>query len=901
MEQRFASKSSGGSTRCFFTNTRVNPSRLQAAGDAVTGYRGKAQRWLSPVAMALLWTLLASMAAAQKKFEGLGLPTVPSFGGLGAETAPVSEEPELSYDAHFSWDQRRAQGVLHVTATPGEGSHTYSMNQSKGPLPTRIRIESDHVELIGPWQADHEPMIGFDEAAFPGIPLEEYHSRVTWSAPFRFKGSVDPATAKIKLRVDGLVCSVACKPVHANLLASWMAPPPAPTASESDTAGESNRGLTNAASSVAAEKGFRVERTHALWKAAIVPGQVAAGQFANVIIECHPDPGYHIWQFVPLDDEPTNRTLIVATVKSGLQFGTPTTDAPLVAYDSLPGRPQYYATPVKFEIPVFVPPSTKPGVYPIEIQIGFGTCDDRSCDPPAGLILRGELSVGVDRSTSPAPMQFETTSFRNVAMQPLLTSWITAGESLAQPPVMEEPEVEVIVEAPPGAEPSAQQSFSNSSARNDSIGTSGAPDASQGQEAGQRFLSAWQLFLALAGGFILNFMPCVLPVIGLKIMSFVDQAGHQRGRIVTLNLAFVAGIMAVMLSLAAVTIVAKLLFQETVGWGEQFTVLEFKVALAALVFAMALSFLGVWEIPIPGFATGSQSGRLMEKEGVMGAFLKGILTTLLATPCSGPLLGSLFGISLILSPLGILQLYTAVGLGMSIPYLALCVYPHAVNLLPKPGPWMETLKQVLAFPLLFTVVFFVASIQYEYRIATLTFLIVVWMACWLVGRVPVYAESMQKSKAWIAAIAVMIFGGFISFKYFGPLEHDLEWVPYSESELIKLRQEGKTVMIDFTANWCVNCQINMRMAIDREAVAQLVEQYDVVPMVADWTSQDEAIGKKLEELGSNSIPVLAIYPADPAAEPIVLRDLLTETQVLEALREAGPSRNANGWLTSHVD
>ncbi|RMF42585.1 MAG: hypothetical protein D6753_07175 [Planctomycetota bacterium] len=847
---------------------------------------------------------LPSVLLAQDKFGGFGLPTVPAH---GLEDAAVAAEPTLEYEAWFEYDAAAGQGTLHVAAVPGPGSHTYSTQQSSGPLPTRIRVRSQNVELVGGWTADHAPMIGFDETAYPGVPLEEYHSRVVWSAPFRFTNPVDPATTTVDVRVDGLVCSSQCKPVSADLQARWAqtapaagdAPsagvssaaqprPSAPAADSSPPAGPATRG-----------QGFRAENTHATWFAYVQPARARPGESAMVVLECQPDPGYHIWQFVPHDDESANRTLIVATQKSGLQFGTPRTDTPLKVFPGLPDAPRYYDGPVRFEIPVRIPADTQPGEYPIELRVGFGTCTDRACDPPAGLIARGSIRVVADEGITSSPMQLTQARLRDVASAEALTNWIDF-DSQPSPPMAAGEGIEQSAEAPPGigVSPTAGLAAAEepSGAGQPGDGKSGAPT----DPAASQSLTLLHLAAALLGGFILNFMPCVLPVIGLKIMSFVTQAGNDRSRIVTLNLAFVGGIMAVMLGLAIFTVIAKLAFEKTFGWGEQFTVLEFKVALAALVFAMALSFLGVWEIPIPGFAASSKSGQLMDQEGLTGAFLKGVLTTVLATPCSGPLLGSLFGLSLTLSPMGILVLYGVVGLGMSMPYLALCIYPGAIKLLPRPGAWMETLKQVLAFPLLLTVVFFIYSIGDEYRIATLTFLIFVWFACWLVGRVPGYAPGSTRAKAWGAAIATIVLAAAGSFHFLGPSDTDLEWIPYSEPQLVKLRQEGKTVMIDFTANWCVNCKLNMAMAIDREGVAKVVNANGVVPMIADWTDGNDEIRKKLEELGSNSIPVLAIYPPDPNAEPIVLRDLLTESQVIEALERAGPSAS-RGWLTSRLD
>ncbi|MEO8270381.1 MAG: thioredoxin family protein, partial [Aureliella sp.] len=417
-----------------------------------------------------------------------------------------------------------------------------------------------------------------------------------------------------------------------------------------------------------------------------------------------------------------------------------------------------------------------------------------------------------------------------------------------------------------------------------------ATGASLSDRAAGAGLDIWMVLAALAGGFILNFMPCVLPVIGLKLMSFVNQAGSSRSKVISLNISFVLGILAVMLVLALANVFAKLA-GEAFGWGQQFTRLEFQVPMAMLIFAMALSFLGVWEIPIPGFATSNKSGKLMEQEGLMGAFFKGILTTLLATPCSGPFLGTLFGLTLTLSVTSIILLYLLVGIGLGLPYIAICFYPNVIKLLPKPGAWMDTLKQVLAFPLLLTVVYFVTMIAPDYRIATLTLLIVVWFACWLIGRVPAYAEAYRIRSVWIAGTAMTVLGAIFAFTFLGPVKHHLPWIPYNEGTLATHRAAGKTVMIEFTARWCATCQANMLFAIDRPKIARLVDENGVVPLLADFSDGSPEIQSKLVELESLSIPLLAIYPADPTAPPIILRDTITESQLLEALKEAGPSQS----------
>jgi thiol:disulfide interchange protein len=392
----------------------------------------------------------------------------------------------------------------------------------------------------------------------------------------------------------------------------------------------------------------------------------------------------------------------------------------------------------------------------------------------------------------------------------------------------------------------------------------------------------------LLGGFILNLMPCVLPVIGLKVLSFVQQGGESRGRIFALNLWFSAGLIAVFLVLATAAAFANL------GWGEQFTLLWFKVTMVAVVFAFALSFLGVWEVPIPGFAQSSTSSKLQQKEGPAGAFFKGVFTTLLATPCSGPFLGSTFGYTLAQPPIVTYVIFLSVGLGMALPYLVIGTFPGLVRWLPKPGAWMDTFKQVMAFFLLGTVVFLFTTIPADYFIATLALVVGVWFACWIIGRVPVYESAGKQLTAWAGGVAAATVVGLFAFMFLGPVKELLDWQPYSPEALAKLQSEGKTVMIDFTAQWCPTCKWNLKTAINTPRVKELVEKNQVVPVLADWTDKGPTIEAKLEELNSRSIPLMAIYPAGKPGEVIVLRDLLLESQVIDALEKAGPSKPAEG-------
>jgi thiol:disulfide interchange protein len=387
-------------------------------------------------------------------------------------------------------------------------------------------------------------------------------------------------------------------------------------------------------------------------------------------------------------------------------------------------------------------------------------------------------------------------------------------------------------------------------------------------------------------------MPCVLPVIGLKVMSFVKESDRSGSSIIALNLWYIAGIMTVFLVLAAFTIGFREIQGEAFGWGEQFGSTPLRIGLTVLMFAMALSFLGVWEIPIPGFATSQTSNEMMQREGPFGAYSKGLLTTVLATPCSGPGLAAAFAVAISQPAWVIVLMYVGVGLGMSLPFIVICLSPQLVKYVPKPGPWMQSLKEFLAFPMLFAIVWlFLTTFNGETLIAVILTLIAVWFACWWIGRVPVWSGFGKKALHWTGAIATAVCISWFAFRIHGEHEKLIKWIPYSASQLAELDSQNKTVMIDFTAQWCANCKVNLLTAIETDEVADLVIELGIVPMLADFTDRPPDIKQKLHELESNSIPILAILPAGRHHAPIVLRDLVTKSAVLAALRKAAETSN----------
>lgn len=384
---------------------------------------------------------------------------------------------------------------------------------------------------------------------------------------------------------------------------------------------------------------------------------------------------------------------------------------------------------------------------------------------------------------------------------------------------------------------------------------------------------------ALIGGLILNLMPCVLPVIGLKVLSFAEQGGENRFRVIGLNLAYSIGLISVFLALATFAVFARF------SWGEQNQNLGFNLTMIFLVFTMALSFLGVWEIPIPGFTGTGKANDLQAKEGYSGAFFKGIFTTILATPCSGPFLSPVFGYTITTGPFETYLIFFMIGFGMAMPYLLIGFFPSLVRWIPKPGAWMETFKQIMGFTLLGAVVYLISWVDKELYLPILTTLVAIGFGCWWIGSTSIIAKPFTKKMSWTIGLVFPLLVGLFMFGYEN--KNELDWQDYSSSALSDAQNSGKITLVDFTANWCPTCKTNLFLSINTKEIKQVVESNGIIPILADWTNHSTEIKSKLNELGSNSIPLLAIYPANQPNSPIILRDVITKTQLLNALQKAG--------------
>ncbi len=383
------------------------------------------------------------------------------------------------------------------------------------------------------------------------------------------------------------------------------------------------------------------------------------------------------------------------------------------------------------------------------------------------------------------------------------------------------------------------------------------------------------------GGFILNLMPCVLPVIALKIFGFLKEAGESRQRVLRSGMAFVGGIFAWFLGLAVVICIARSAGTQ-ITWAFQFQNPSYVLAMTLVVFIFALNLLGVFEIWLPG--TGKLAA-LSEREGYGGAFLHGMFATLLATPCTAPFLGSALAFAFTQNTLVTLAMFAAIAAGMSVPYILLTANPGWMRWLPKPGMWMVRLKQAMGFLMLGTVVWLLSVLGSQKGMAEVIgtgwILLAVGGACWIFGAWCTPAAKAAHRYLAVGAMAALLGLGFnLAHNQNAPVEGQGRWEPWSPERVAELQREGKPYFVDFTADWCLNCKYNERFVLNTEAVKAALRGY--VVLKADWTRGDPRISAELKKLGRGGVPVYVVDRADGSA-PKVLPELLTGPIVTEAL------------------
>ena len=420
-----------------------------------------------------------------------------------------------------------------------------------------------------------------------------------------------------------------------------------------------------------------------------------------------------------------------------------------------------------------------------------------------------------------------------------------------------------------------------------------APVVSAASQTATRGIFTFLLF-GFIGGIILNLMPCVLPVISLKIFGFIQQAGQSRQKILRSGIAFTIGIFAWFLALALLLIGLKGAGRDVTWGGFQFTNAYFVLALSVIVLVFALNLFGVFEISLPQSMTRGLLSTSDRKDFV-GSFFQGVFATVLATPCTAPFLGTALGFAFTQSPAIILAMFVAVAAGMSAPYLLLSAQPAWLRFLPKPGPWMLHLKQFMGFLLLATLLFLLyvlgAQRGVEGTIWASCFLLVISVACWMKGAFAAPTASAAKRRLVLVLMLVLVFASgiyFIGDKFqsteFASADSQLRggWQLFTPDRLQTELEQGHTVFVDFTAAWCLTCKFNEASVLESAEVRDAFQRHGVVKLKADWTNGDPLITKLLQHFGRPGVPLYVLYPGKNE-EPIVFPELLTKGILLEKL------------------
>jgi len=434
------------------------------------------------------------------------------------------------------------------------------------------------------------------------------------------------------------------------------------------------------------------------------------------------------------------------------------------------------------------------------------------------------------------------------------------------------------------------------------IGVSKA--AGPGLPIGAATGSLWQkLLYAFLGGLILNVMPCVLPVIALKILGFVNQGKEEPRQVRKLGLIYGAGVLVSFLALALLVIGAKLA-GHAASWGMQFQNPQFVVAMTVLVTLVALNLFGVFEINLSGRVMGA-AGNLAAKEGNAGAFFNGVLATALATPCTAPALGVALGFAFTQKPLIIVLMFLTVGAGLAAPYVVLSWQPAWLRLLPKPGAWMERFKMAMGFPMLATAVwlFTLAAPNFGENgdLWLGMFLVLMGLVAWVWGQ---FVQRGRSGRGLAMAVSIALFVIAYAFVLEGELDwrhpmavtpgsgklsaapEGIDWQPWSPEAIAAARATGRPVLVDFTAKWCLTCQTVVRPALESASVRAKLKELNAVALLENSFVKDATVVAELNRYERAGVPLVLVYPRDPDAPPQVLPEVLTSGVVVRALEKA---------------
>lgn len=701
------------------------------------------------------------------------------------------------------------------------------------------------------------PSVTFGELRFPVPALGEateleylaLEGEFVVLTTLRLAADADEQPITVTAKVHALVCKELCVPVEAEATLTLPVSAAPPVAANEKLFEEARAALP-----VRLEKAPYLEGS----RVSVSKDRLGLEDEAEVVFHLRIKRGHHIQ-----DPNPGVEALIPSRVfvepLNGLKFEEPRWPEPKVK--DLPpfGRVREQSGDVTVRVPFRINDRLMPsGPVALRVLVTYQSCSDAGvCYPPE--TAEGVVRFVVDTPNPPATVPLGT-------LQPVIV--------------------------PPGAAVPAAAGGASASAPARSLLT--------------------MLVLGLVGGLILNVMPCVFPVISLKILGFVKQAGEDRGRVLRLGLAFCAGILVWFWVFALLTSLGQIPWQHP----------PVVIGLSAIVFIFALNLFGVFEITLPGSAAGKLD-EVAGREGYAGAFLKGLLATLLGTACTAPFFATAAAFAATQPRHVGFAVFTSAGVGMSLPYVLLAAFPGWLRALPRPGAWMVVFKQIMGFVLVGTAIWLLLIVGDLLDARGVVWTVAFWaflsVSAWLIGRIGLNWTAAGRAKTWLAALVIAGFGWWFSLERMydwraaaarqggqtGTTEpaadaiiaavatadwsDHVPWQPWRPGLPEELARRGYTVYVDFTATWCITCQTNKATAIDIASTRARMRELRVIPLKADYTAYDRAIHTALLAFQHNSVPLNLIYPAGRPDEVIQLPVLLTPGIVAEALGRAGPS------------
>lgn len=397
--------------------------------------------------------------------------------------------------------------------------------------------------------------------------------------------------------------------------------------------------------------------------------------------------------------------------------------------------------------------------------------------------------------------------------------------------------------------------------------------------------SGWILqaiLFALLGGMILNLMPCVFPVLSIKVMSL---AAADRSRLAIHGWVYTLGIVVCFVAFSVALLLARK-GGEAIGWGFQLQSPGLIAALAYLFFVMGLSMSGLINV---GSSLMGAGQNLTQKSGLSGSFFTGVLAAVVASPCTAPFMGAALGFALTQPAIACLAVFAALGFGMALPLLILCYLPALAARLPKPGAWMDNLKQFLAFPLYLSAIWLLWVFGRQTSVSGMAALcagaVAIAFGCWLLGREArgfwQLVRRILIATSWIIAV-LLVWQGAENREQ--KATTDSRWQAYSPELVASLRAEGRPVFINLTADWCLTCLANERIALHTQAVEQTFDELNVATIKGDWTSTDPKITELLQEYGRSGVPLYLWFPANSSEKAIILPQLLTQDLLINTLK-----------------